>query len=377
MAPRLQIANFPVRSLFRQEKIEDITMSATNQTFTLRSNGGMLPRDRFITGLFLDVSFRVKTPAATGPTVVNADAPFSMISNLTVKGKHRIRKSNDTLIDLSGPALAELQKNYHGIAPTSSGTLGVTANTAYDIAFTLFVPFTMLGARPQESVNYLCDAPNYETLELNIRWADEANLYTVGASASSITAYGANSGSPNVAVSGLFATEPVRKFANFIPGRIARYSIDGKSGIMTTTNTAQRIVDIPRGGVLRSLLIKTGTLASVTSGNRAYLSLSDSLLANIRFNYGLKRSIYDFDNFRQMRAHSQMLKRIAPSTGYAFLDFVHSGNLAEAWNLSNAVAGSTGDVDSYLQGDVTGAASQNCELIVEEIQVGPSTLGKS
>lgn len=370
----LQVATNPINAFSRHETIETITIPTLGTQYGLTSNGGKLPNDRYMHGIFLECSFRVATPAANGPTVVNADAPYSFVNEVIVEGKHKLRRATETIVRMRGPAIAEWQKLYTKVAPVSSGTLGVTASTNYDITFVLYIPFTAIGSRPQDAVNYILDTPNYEQLTLTIRIGDEKNLYTVGSTASTFSAYGSASGSPTVKVSGLFCLESKGKFAGFLPGLLSRYYWDAKTSSLVTTNNGVRLVDVPRGGKIRAIMFKTGVKASTNAGNVAYLSLSDSIAQNVKLYSGLNRPLWDFGNMRVLRQHAILSRSIAPSTGYGLIDFVSLGNLQESLNLEAAIAGSTGDIDTYIGADITGAASQDAEFTFEELVVKPGLL---
>ena len=366
----------PIKAFGRHETIETISIPTLASQYGLTSNGGKLPNDRYMHGVFLEASFRVTTPAANGPTVVNADAPYSFISEVVIEGKHKLRRAQETIVRMRGGAIAEYQRLYTMVAPVSSGTLGTTANTAYDISFVLYIPFTVIGSRPQDAVNYLLDCPNYENLTLTLRIGDEKNLYTVGSSASTFAGFG-GTGNPTVRVSGLFAMESKSKFGGFVPGFLSRYYVDAISGAVATTANQVRLVNVPRGGRIRAILARTGTPAAVNSGNFAYLSFSDSILANLRLNLGLNRPIWDFGNMRTLRQHGILSRGIAPATGYGLMEFTQLGNVAESLDLQGAIAGSTGDIDTYLSADVTGSASYGAEFTFEELVVYPGVIRRA
>lgn len=373
MAGSPPIRQNAVRSLWKPEIIETLNFSANTQV-SLAANSGQLPRDRYLAGLLIHVRGRVTNAGSGNPSAVLAGGFFNLLDKVKVYGKHRLRRNDDTIIDLSGSNLAEMEKIFTRVIPTQSGTLVVTASAAVDFFYTLFVPFVPMQVHPAEQKNHLLDAPNYETLYLKLNCGGYASMFSGHSSDGTLSAYGSASGSPTITVQGLYATEPATKFRGFVPGFLSRYTIDGISGSAVTTNTNVRMSNLPKGAKLRSLMLKTGVLATgLTNGLRAYASLSDTILQNIIVNRGTNRRVWDTPNFAMARSLYKVNKGIEPSSGFAVIDWVNSGGFGELFDTSNLVAGTTGEIDFYLQGDVTGASNQNLEIIVEE-QVTPYSL---
>jgi hypothetical protein len=219
---------------------------------------------------------------------------------------------------------------------------------------------------------YLLDCPNYESLKLTVQWGDFRNLVVPGATAATWSAFGSATGTPTLRVAGGFSIQPAR-FSNFVPGRIWRYFTEVTGSLMTTTQTGQRLYDIPRGYDIRSILVKTGTKATgVTAGNNSYATLAD-FLGEIRVNLGLGKYIRRYVDGNGVYADLVTSYNLASRiTGVNPIDFAQWGAPGEVLATRPLVNGPTGNVDLYVQADVTGAAAQAALFAVEEWRYRPS-----
>lgn len=368
----------PFTALSRFEKISDISLSAINTAFNLQSQGGNLPMDRFIESLRLELKGRITIPAAGGggviPSAVNADAPWSAIDRITVTGMHKVRGTNEEIINLRGPDIAQLCRIYTSHAMLATPTIVVTASATMDVIMVFDSPFTPLKMPPWIRANYLLDAPNYDNLKLTVYWADMANLYTLGTGTPTWTAYASATGTPTLTVSGRFSQAGASAFRGIVPGRVFRYFTDKTGTDMTAGGTSKRIADIPRGNRMRSILVKTGVKATTTGQNNAYLTLSNDILTNIRVMRGLNKQVRYYPDFYNLAEESGVDYAIRPDAGYGLMDFAQNGLVDEALDLRGLIVGSTGDVDTYLEAQVTGAAGQAATVIWEELRYEPMDL---
>ena len=353
----------------RQERIADINISGANTTLVLPTNGGLIPNDRWLHSLILQVELRMTNPHTGFPTGVLADAPFSLIDTVTVSGFHKVRGTNEEFIKVRGADLREMDRLYKGVSPymTPTTALNLTADATNDIRFQLQVPFVPLGLSDlaQESA-WLLDAPNYDRLTLTIQWADALSVFSGQSTQPTFSAYGSATGTPRIRVEGLFAMGGAAQFRGLVPGRVWRYGLETSSGDIVSGATGARLFNLPRGYKLRSLLMKVGTKAAVTGSNNAYSSLTQTAFQNIVLNRGLNRAIRRYSDQFTILNNNLSQYKILPTAGYSMLDFCSSGHPAEVLDTSSWVSGATGDVDFYLSADVTGAASQACALLLEE-----------
>ncbi len=359
----------PLSCRTRWELIATITAPTVNTRYELPSQGGNLPMDRFIHALQIRARFRVTMPASGMPSATNIDAPFSMINRVVVSGFHKLRGTREEIINLRGADLYNLSMLYcsvGGFTTHTSATISRTASATNDIDFTLYLPFTPLKMPAFKGDEYALDAPNYDNLKLEIFWADEPNLFTVGGSACTFSAFGMVGGAPRITVSGQFYQAGLSLFRGFVPARVYRYFSEVTGSLMTTTSTGVRLFNLPRGHRLRSIMLKAGVKAATSSGNDAFLSTSDTALGNIKVFRGLNKSIRDYMDVRDIQQEIISRYAIRAPIGHGLIDFVPFGMDEEVLDLRGLVAGATGDVDCFIQADVAGAASQGAVAVWEE-----------
>lgn len=364
----------PVTTMSRMEYIDSIPF-AENTVQTLPTNGGLIPNDRFLHSLLLEFRGRLTMPASSGPTGVNADGHAAIIERVTVEGYHRIRRQQEKFVDLRGADLELLQRVYlPSPLPKTPTSISVTASATNDMIVQVLVPFVPLRANPVQQAGFLLDAPNYESLKLSIQWADYKNVVSGGTAAATWSAYGSTTGDPALRVYGLFSMNQAR-FAGFVPGRIFRYGQLISGSPATTTASGVRLWDIPRGFDIRALALKTGVLATTTSGNTAFSSHTE-FLTDLRINLGLGKYIRRYLDYGAVYADLACNYNLQSKIdGFAVIDFAPHGDLRESLNTRSLIGGPTGNVDLYLSADVTGAADQAIQTMIEEVRYRPITAG--
>jgi len=360
----------PITTFSRVEYIDAIPFSS-NSTQTLPTNGGLLPNDRFMSFVILEFRGRLTMPAGTGPSAVRADSMAALVERVSVEGFHKQRRQQEKFFDLRGADIELLQRLYSPGTFIKTPALSVTANATNDMIFQLMIPFAPQRLPVAVQAGYLLDCPNYESLKLTVQWGDFKSIVVPGASDATWSAYGSASGSATMRVYGGFAIQPAR-FANFVPGRIWRYSQEVSGSIPTTTATGVRMFDIPRGYDIRSVAIKSGTKATdATAGNNAYQTLTE-FMGDIRINLGLGKYIRRYLDHNAIHADLASSWNLASKiTGFTTLDFAQNGSPGEILNTRPLIQGPTGNVDLYVQSDVTGAANQAANFILEEWRFKP------
>jgi hypothetical protein len=369
----------------RQEFIADISLSATNTQFMLPNNGGLIPNDRYMYGMWLIFEGRATNNVALAATGVRADAPFSLIQNVTISGYHRVRGQNEQFINLRGVDLYNLNRVYQNAVPYTEPANGwpqfvpqisMVGGDTNDIRIAYYIPFAPLRIPVNSQLGWLLDAPNYDRLQLQVTFGDGTAMFTGGVSAANVTfsQFGSATGAPRLRVMGQFALGGQSIFG-YIPARTWRYFTEVTGSQLTTTATNQRLYNIPRGNKIRGLLLKTGTKSTdATAGIDVYDSYSDDILANVLIQRGLNKSIRIYPDYRSMKYEIQQSYGMYPQTGYALIDFAQRGRLAEALDTVGLVAGPSGDTDLYIQGDVTGAGNQAFLALVEELRGIPRSI---
>jgi hypothetical protein len=207
-------------------------------------------------------------------------------------------------------------------------------------------------------------------LKLTVQWGDALSVFQTG-TAPSLTAYGSTTGSPKCRVGAFWALAGASRFVNRVPGRTFRYFQELTGSLLTTTATAVRMIDIPRGNVMRSITVKTGVKSTtVSSGNNAYITLSDAIFSNVKINRGINRPVRYYPLMHQIQVEN-VLQSLYAKSGYAVIDFARNGALAESFDARPLVSGPSGQVDFFAETDVAGASDQAATFIWEEIQALP------
>lgn len=365
-----------VSTLCRFEWVADITVTLAggvpvNQNLQLPNN--VFPNDRFVSGVLLQWQGRIQNAGANGPTGTLADAPFSLIDTVNIKGTHRIRGAQEPFISARAADLRELARNYQSSAPNVQGfppSLALNANN--DIRFDIPIFFYPMSVTLPERVDHLLDAPNYDALQMFLQVADDNNIFTYGTrGAPTFTAFGSASGSPIIRVGLWIAQAGRHAFEGFVPARVWRYFNEDASSDMTSTGANVRLqnMNVPRGNRIRNILFKTGTKgAGVSAGNTSYQTLSNVILANLKVFRGVNKVTRFYADFFQLQEDSRNAYAIAPSVGYGLLDYAQNSTVHESLDLTGAAAGPTGDVDVFVQADVTGASTQALVAMWEEIR---------
>jgi hypothetical protein len=322
------------------------------------------------------------TNAVAAEGAINADAPYSLINRIIVEGYHRIRGANETFIDLRGPDLRHFVDEMQGWLGFDQSTtpLGIVLANTNDINFSIQIPLVPLLMPRHIAAGYLLDAPNYDQLRLRVFLGDLNNLFTTGVgSTETVGPYLGNAAFPaRIRVSGYFAQAGGSMFKGYVPGRVWRYSQEVLGATMTTTANATRLFNAPKGNRIRALMLKAGVKAATTGGCDAFLTLSDVALNTIRFCRGLNKPVRQYNDFFAAHSESIYTKRfpslpvpLVSQQGYMLMDWSPNGVLDDVLDLRGMVAGSTGDVDCYLDANVVGAAGQAAVAVYEELRGFP------
>lgn len=349
-----------------------IFFNANNQKYTPSQNSGMLENEFFLSGLLLVFSGRITNAATGNPTGTQADAPFSLLNRIRVYGRHIPTNQDRHLYDLRGPDIREMMGDLTARLPYyNAPTLALGASATTDIKFALRMPFHPAGINAAEKTNWLLDAPNYDGINFEVYFGDDKQVFTGQSNPSVFSAFGSATGNPQLDIYLIRATS-TSKFKGFLPGFCKR-SYQEATTIVQSTGNDQRILAINRGTKIGRLLLKTGVKSTVVSpGNDAYNVTSDNVLTDIRVNKGQGNWVRRYNDFVGLKEDSGQYHAITPSQGYGLIDFMPHGYTSEALDLTAAVAGPSGNVDCYLEANVTGAANQAALMVTEELVTSPA-----
>jgi len=370
-----------------------------NTVQVMPTQGGILPSDKFYYGLRLEVRGRITMPGANPPAAVLADAPWSLIEKIHIEGYHRPRAAQEPFFDVRGADVREFFSQTQGIfstywasvnaalvAPvlprTANQGIGIVAADTtdfimyYDIVFPPAWPLPSPGVNRQQA-QWLLDAPNYDRLVMSIQWGDQLSLFPAAVGVPTLTAYQSAVGVPDCRVQAIYALGGKNNlFQGFVPGRTWRYFAENSTGDILATVVNSRQYNVPRGFKISRIMVKTGVKsAEVTAGNNAYLTLLNTILTNIRLNYGTNKIVrWHQDFYTLMEAQRASLPLLA-SDGFGTMDFLAHGMHGEALNCQALVAGPTGDVDVFITADTAAGACQAALYLVEEMRGAPQFVG--
>lgn len=349
----------------RLEFIDDIPFLA-NAVVSRPSKGGVLETDRDLAGLLLEIEGR-DAIAVAAMASENADSPYSLIDEVRVHGISKTRRKDEWFYVLRGADIREKALIETLRAPYSTGAIGVATGNK-DFRFHLPIWFWPEGRKIPVAVkaNYVLPCRDYDSLTLEIKWADGISFGPDGAGTThTFTAFGSAAGTPRCRVHGLY-TQWGPEGRTFTPGLIWRSYKENIDAALATTQSDYRVMNLLTGNLLRSLLIKSGVKAAVTAGNNAFASLSDTIFGKIALNLGTNKLAWSASDFRTLREHGADQLAIMPDSGYALYDFLAQGDISTAYpEPPNA------DADFFLKADVVGAASQAALVLFEEIRELP------
>lgn len=169
------------------------------------------------------------------------------------------------------------------------------------------------------------------------------------------------------------------RFSGFVPGRMYLWvPTELTSGDITGGANNSRMFNIPRGYLIRSILLKTGVKATtVSGGNNAYSTLSNTILTNVKVFQGANKLIRWWPTIFGLQEEAGVKYGGSTDTGYGLIDFAMNGDYTESLNTVASVAGATGDVDTFVQADIAGASNQGALALYEELRYAPSLVRRN
>ena len=349
----------------RPEWIDDITFEES-KTVSRKAKGGVLETDRDLAGVLLEVDGRLAVGVADA-LAEYADSPYSLVQKVRVSGTSKKRRVKETFFELEGSIIRERALHYSGRAPYSTGALAV-AQGDKDFRFMLPVWFIPEGIPISIASQYVIPSADYDSLILEVDCGDGLAVLNPDTTTTyTFSAFGSAAGSPRIRVHGIYA-QWGSGGRGFEPGLIWKSSKENVSADLAASQQNFRIMNLLTGHLLRSLMVKAGVVSTTTTAKqRAYASLSNTILSELKLNTGTNKLARYFADFLTLREYAAQLARVAATDGYGLLDFCGLGDLSTAFpEPANA------DADFYLKADVVGAASQAVTLAFDEIRVRPS-----
>lgn len=107
----------------RLELIDDIPL-VINSSQSRKSKGGVLETERDLAGLLVEVEFQ-DTIGVADIASENVDSPYSIVDELRVYGRSKIRHKREDFYVLRGPDIRQSALLNTGRTPYSTGAVGV------------------------------------------------------------------------------------------------------------------------------------------------------------------------------------------------------------------------------------------------------------
>jgi hypothetical protein len=313
-----------------------------------------IPTDFPIVRLFLHVRGRYRVTVAG--TATAAEAPNNIIERLRIYGQHRNEGTRE-ILSMEGSDLWNYAL-FYGLVPPQAVGGGLNEQIGeYD--FEVFYPISFAAelTDPSGKFHTILDAPSYDALQLDITWAALADFVTGGTTA--FSDFGVTTGVPTVTILREVALLGENQ-ALFNPGWVRRTF---ESVLLSSTGLTDGLItrNIPRGNVIRSIMLKQGTRAGASG---LWTTVSNTILTRVR----LKLS------GQQIRDHNwlplQQINRMdyaivgGVQTGYGVIEFVRDGDLDDGLQTVDLPARG---VELQLTGDVTSTANARFQVITTEI----------
>lgn len=372
----------------KSKKVLGVVPFVAGQRQELAVQNG-LPKDYYYRGLFLSLSGRYTSGTTDG--TFNEEAFQNLLEMIEISGNHKVL-GDYTPYRLQGDhcyTLGNVEDGYthkrlvsvNGANLSSAPVVGSAplAAATYDFKVNFHINFPPRRINVSEEYFYMLDAPYWNTLQLYISWGGIGSFVSGYGGNPTLTAFGANTGTPQLIVTREIAKLSAAK--NTIKSIPVKRSY--KSVPIVNSQNASYISDLNKGNLIRSFWLKTGvktTGTSLAAVGDNFVSLSNAMLTRFQPKRDdiEQRDVYWEDN-QEFEAHNKQLGYVGSSpasvnypNGYNELDFCEDGTIATAYNTVQIAKNNS---RWELWGDVTGAANQQLHIITEEVASIPLLQG--
>ena len=348
---------------YYQTKFIETIPFAINSELQLR-NG--IPQDFPLRGLLLDFRGRITVtdPGAGAAGALLPEAPFSLINRIIVEGVHR-QRGTETIFNMEASTLRRYNQFYIGQLPsyynpdTLAGAIG-----AYDLAFQLYVPFTLERVSPDQELMTLLDAQSYDSLTLRIQSGSDDNVFNAAHTMTdAFTAFENAAGVPTVNVSRIVGL--LGKDVNFRPALVKRTFRDIDTAVLTGNDL--HIADLQVGNTVRSYFLKyfNRDVAPQAPAAAAFYTRSNTPLVRTRIKLN-EVPIRDI-NFAELQSYNLFQYGIPEANhqfGYGCFEFVENGDMDQGLVTFDFA---TRNKRLALTGDIVGVANDRLHIITTEI----------
>lgn len=336
--------------------------SKTRQTFNLAQG---IPKDYFIYGFIVHLTYRLGISGGTTNGTVTAEAGQNLVERFEISGNHKALGDYTRLL-LQGSHVYQRGNIFKKFQHTRSGVPASGAVANNDIVVDYNIPLALPGLRAEEQLFYLLDAPMWNSLNLYVDWSDANALVSGGDRTLALTANGSGTGTPTMTVTRLIAKlQGDRLRLNPIPVKETYKSIDISAGF-----TDGLITPINVGNFLKELMLVTGVVATGASAPKAgdnFLTLNDGVYSRVKIKRDdIPQRDTPWTELQQFSAAQMELGTTWPS-GYNMVDFNNSSpdqrTSATSYDTRQLALQ---NLRFELWGDVTATANEKLHLIHTE-----------
>jgi hypothetical protein len=325
-----------------------------------------IPNDFPLKGLNLDFRFRmhITDPGGGAASTLNTEVPWSLIKNIQVTGNHKTRGS-EVICKWYGPDLMRYNQFFGGGRKPWYYNPDTLAGAAadYDVAFRLYVPFSLQRVRPAQQLLTMLDAQNYSNLQLQVDvGAGKTDLFlTAHTMTDAFNDFEGDSGEGycmNVTrIVGLLGAD-----VNFKPALVKRTYIEVP---LTTTMTDGIITNMPVGNSVANYAIKVGTTIASVQHATTLPTDSSTILKRARLKLnGVPIKDMDWRDHQHYCMEAYNIVQAEYPYGWGIIDFIENGDINQALKTFDFAARSK---TFQLCGDVAGAANQLARIYTTEI----------
>lgn len=206
------------------------------------------------------------------------------------------------------------------------------------------------------------------TIQVEINTGDASSFGTPGIATVDMTAYGSNTGLPEVSFFQNFALLGPDRAYTRRNGLVLRVERPINTLTAATNQTRMNILDQK---ITTGLMVKSGTSITSASGITSFATLSDEQLDETRVVHGTTPVRYNQSNETYRAYYGDMFDTPAPVQGYLPISFMEAQNVMNSYRADALEGGANFEIDT----DVDVPNSANIQSVVQEEIIQPNNGG--
>lgn len=354
-------------------KLGQIPFAASQRQELNVQNG--IPKDYYIFGFIARLTFRLVIAGGTTSGQVVDSFPAGLVERFEVSGSHK--QYGDAVRYLLQGDHTYFLGNIYGkyFHEKNLGGLSVGAATGaagtYDCAVTYFIPMVPQDIDPVEQLQYLLDAPRWNTLQIYADWGAAASIVVGGDRTLTLTAFGSGVGSPTLLLTRLTVKMQNARYSHAPIPLKTTYKQVGAGSAAEVTTADGFIAQINTGNFLRAITLFTGLRATggslATKGDNFKNYLDTVITRAVIKKDDIPIRNFDWVPGQQMNARTKQIPFTWP-TGINEVEFCEHNTVRTAFDTRDIALN---NLRFELQGDTTGAVDQRIHLIHHELSGVP------